>query len=411
MTLVDPAVSNLISQLSQLQQTQETIFGAGTNSPDQQPQSSLLNPTQSMMQSRRQVSDLYERTKTRSQSSSPATNLEPYMYYRMACLAMLGGSESISEASSLESSGLVKTVEDYLYGSLWHALHLADASSSGMTGVVGGASAIGGGGGGLRRVAEAVARLSVLVNQWGPSYFEQDEDVNGTMYTSASSAVALAAQGGTVGGGGGAHKVLRSGGWAYTLPLLVSQQYASALAYLAEAGGGLGLLQACHLGVVMDVAGLSIGDFTLDNNDVSSSTQQQQQTLLPKLVASYSASLQGLDAGAALKYLVLLTDKGKFVKEQVCIFFWCAECLDSTSPPLTPYLFSNCLIYNRPATHTPYYTHSGSTTHTRNTPVRNSGREDRTQWHPIQWSTRCILYQEGCLLPPCGYRQPCHSGG
>ena len=112
---------------------------------------------------------------------------------------MLGGSESISEASTLESSGLVKTVEDYLYASLWHALHLADASSS--LSITGGSAVVdGGGGSGLRRVAEAVARLSVLINQWGPSYFEEDEDVNGKMYTSASTAVALSAQGGTIGG-------------------------------------------------------------------------------------------------------------------------------------------------------------------------------------------------------------------
>ena len=229
---------------------------------------------------------------------------------------MLGGSESISEASTLESSGLVKTVEDYLYASLWHALHLADASSS--LSITGGSAVVdGGGGSGLRRVAEAVARLSVLINQWGPSYFEEDEDVNGKMYTSASTAVALSAQGGTIGGANNLphHRVPQSGGWAYALPLMASQQYASALAYLAEAGGGLGLLQASHLSVVMDLAGLSIDDFTMDEKKFS-----QCQTLFPMLVSSYSASLQGLDAGAALKYLVLLADKGKFVKEQVRIF-------------------------------------------------------------------------------------------
>jgi len=308
LTQVDPAVSDLVSQLAELQSSQETIFGDTTNGnthPMQQLQSSLLNPTSTMMQSRRKVADLYERTKTRSSSDSSSV-MEQYMYYRAACLAMLGGSESISEASTLESSGLVKTVEDYLYASLWHAIHLADGNSMSLTG---GAD----GGGGLRKVSEAVARLSVLINQWGPSYFEQqDED-----FTSASSAVALAAQGGTIGGANNlpTNKIPQSGGWAYALPLMASQQYATALAYLGEAGGGLGLLQAAHVGVVMNLMGLSIGDFTLDEQKSS------QQTLLPMLVASYSASLQGVDAGAALKYLVLLSDKGKFVKEQVCAMY------------------------------------------------------------------------------------------
>jgi hypothetical protein len=190
----------------------------------------------------------------------------------------------------LESSGLVKTVEDYLYASLWHALHLADTTSS-----IGGE-------GGLQNVSRAVARLGKLVNQWGPSYFEQQDDFGDV---SASSAVAAAA-----GVASAAQKMPVSGGWAYTLPLLASQQYATALAYLAEAGGGLGLLQATHVGVLMDAAGLSVSDYSNASNAPS-------QTLVPMLVASFSASLQGLDAEAALKYLVLLSDKGKFVKEQV----------------------------------------------------------------------------------------------
>ena len=141
MGFIDPAVSDIVSQLAQFQQTQETIFGnsGNTNTTGGSPtmlQSSLLNPTQTMIQSRRQVADLYERTKTRSQQSSAdtantiSTLEQQYTHYRLACLAMLGGSESISEVTTLESSGLVNTVEDYLYASLWHALHLVDDASS-----------------------------------------------------------------------------------------------------------------------------------------------------------------------------------------------------------------------------------------------------------------------------------------
>ena len=242
---------------------------------------------------------------------------DPCVYYRDACLAMLGGSESISDSPALESSGLlVKTVEDYLYTSLWQALHVTEIDGVGVTAGYGG-----GEGGGLRKLADVVARLSVLVNQWGPSYFEQDEDVNGggASYTGASEAVALAAR-----GGGSvtksANAVPRSGGWAYALPLLASQQYATALAYLAEAGGGLGLLQAAHVGIVMDAEGLSVTDFSLDAQSGISS-RSLQQALLPMLVVSYSASLQGSDAGAALRYLALMSGKGKFVKEQVRMSF------------------------------------------------------------------------------------------
>ncbi|KAL3771253.1 hypothetical protein ACHAW5_006662 [Stephanodiscus triporus] len=300
---------DIVYQLTALQQTRETIFGDGADGdarPDQRPRASLLNPTQSMVQCRRRVADSYERTKTRPSSRIAE---RPHTHYQVACLAMLGGSESISEAPTLEASGLVTTVEDYMYASLWHALHLADVPPSPMT-------MVGGPDGGLRKVAEAVARLASLVKEWGPSYFEQDEgDTNGnaSSYISASSAVASAAWGGgTAGSGmsGGLARVPRSGGWAYALPLLASQQYETALAYLAEAGGGLGLLQATHIGIAMNAWGMCLCDFALEEES------NVQETLLPMLVASYSASLQGLDASAALRYLVLLSGKRKFVKEQ-----------------------------------------------------------------------------------------------
>ena len=148
--------------------------------------------------------------------------------------------------------------------------------------------------------------MGKLVNEWGPSYFEQQDDFGDV---SAASAVAAAA------GVASAHKVPASGGWAYALPLLASQQYATGLAYLAEAGGGLGLLQATHIGVIMDTAGLAVSDYNLENRNEASNVASR--TLVPMLVSSFSASLQGLDAEAALKYLALLSNKGKFVKEQV----------------------------------------------------------------------------------------------
>ncbi|KAL9186607.1 hypothetical protein ACHAXT_005845 [Thalassiosira profunda] len=290
---VDPAVASVVSQLAEMQGGRETVFETET----------MLRPSPALLQSRRHVADLYERAKTSSPSSAAS---EPYLPYRTACLALLGGSESISEATALEASGVVATVEDYLYGALWHAVHQAEdgASSSGNN--------MAGGNGGLHKVAAAVARLSALVQQWGPTYFEREEDVNDGLYASASEAVALAARGGAAGGATSDRgKAPPSGGWAYALPLMAAGQYASALAYVAEAGGGLGLLQAAHLGVAIDAAGLSLGDFGLEEHSA------QNAMVLPMLVASYSASLQGTDAVAALKYLVLLSNKGRFAKEQV----------------------------------------------------------------------------------------------
>jgi hypothetical protein len=309
-SVVEPDVVDIVAQLAALQRTRETIFGGDA---------SLLNPAQSVVQCRHRVADSYERTKSRSSSSR--TPEQPHAHYRAACLAMLGGSESISEAPTLEGSGLVTTVEDYLYASLWHALHLAEPlpTSSAVLTAVGGRLD-----GGLRGVVEAVARLASLVKEWGPAYFEQEEGDGTALYDSASAAVASAA--GVGGGGaawgdvtsGGSPRAPRSGGWAYAIPLLASQQYETALAYLAEAGGGLGLLQATHIGIAMDAAGLCLGDFASDEGQ-SSASSSSRETILPMLVASYSASLQGLDAGAALKYLVLLSRKGRFVKEQVRI--------------------------------------------------------------------------------------------
>ena len=297
---VDPSVSDIILQLAQLQQSQETMFGDSAKSnasPPLQRQNIFLSPTHSMTLARRAVLDLYERTKTRPSSS----DAESFVVYRAACLALLGGADFLSEATSIASSRLVKTVEDYLYASLWHALHLADSSSDEASTV------------GSRKMAEAVARLGMLVNQWGPSYFEQDDEGD-SAYSSATAAVALSAQGSGVGGARSTpHKVPQSGGWAYALPLLASQQYATALAYLAEAGGGLGLLQSTHVCLVMDAAGLPVSDFNLDNHTASNASQ----VLLPMLVTSYSASLQGSDVKASLNYIMLLSGKGKLVREQV----------------------------------------------------------------------------------------------
>jgi hypothetical protein len=285
---VDGAVVDLVGLLAGVQGEADSIFGASSTAGGAfgGQSCSLLSPANAVVRARRTVSDLYEGMKTRYPSLGGE---QPLAAYKASCLAMLGGSEPISEASILESSGLVKTVEDYLYASLWHALHLAEDGEVG-----------------LKRTYEAVARLGSLVKQWGPSYFEQDD----VMDESAASAVALASQGSAV-----RDKIPRSGGWAYALPLLACQQYGTALAYLAEVGGGLGLMQAAHVAVVMDAVGMEMVDYTVETKGAAK--DEDIQRLFPMLVSSFSASLQGSDVVAALKYLMLLSGKGKIMKAQV----------------------------------------------------------------------------------------------
>ncbi|KAL7520563.1 hypothetical protein ACHAWX_005278 [Stephanocyclus meneghinianus] len=290
---VDSMVVELVGMLATIQGEEDSIFrgsqGGDSPRPLGRQTATLLSPSNALTRARRAVSDLYEGVKMRYASLSQD---QPLAAYRAACLAMLGGNESISEASILESSGLVKTVEDYLYASLWHALHLAeDAHSSDV---------------GLKRTCEAVARLGTLVKQWGPSYFEQEDEMDG----SAASVVSWA----STARGVARDKIPRSGGWAYALPLLACQQYGTALAYIAEAGGGLGLMQATHMGVVMDAVGIAMDDYTLDPTNEN---DESRWRLFPMLASSFSASLQAADVVAALKYLMILSGIRKIMKAQV----------------------------------------------------------------------------------------------
>eukprot|EP00956_Cyclotella_meneghiniana_P013285 scaffold19105_cov21-Cyclotella_meneghiniana.AAC.1 len=216
--IVDVAVVDLVNHLADMQgKSSDTIFASsksdnstsGGSGSFNSNYSTLLSPSNAVTKARRVVGDLYEGIKNRFtasslSSSSPSEQLTAG--YQAACLAMLSGNESISEASILESTGLVKTVEDYLYASLWHALHLAQETSSSTDGV------------GLKHTCEAVARLGTLVKEWGPSYFEQEDD------TTDGTAVSMVAASSQI-RSGARDKIPQSGGWAYALPLLACQQY------------------------------------------------------------------------------------------------------------------------------------------------------------------------------------------
>jgi Nup93/Nic96 len=96
-----------------------------------------------------------------------------------------------------------------------------------------------------------------------------------------------------------------NGGWGYALPLLVTQQFQTALTFLAQAGGANGLLQATHLGLVLSTAGIAI-------QDLGQSSSPSNDYLAPALVVKYASYLEqdpALGIEKALEYLLKIPSK------------------------------------------------------------------------------------------------------
>lgn len=139
------------------------------------------------------------------------------------------------------------TIEDYLFGHLWLALQQEDPTSN-------------------------IELIGKSIKKYGPDYFHAED----------------------------------SGGWGYALPLMASQQFKTALSFLAEAGGSAGLLQATHLGLIFAMKGLAVTD--LGPNNGSSGC------LVTALLVKYASLLEGeANAGpmAALEYLLKIPRKEK----------------------------------------------------------------------------------------------------
>jgi hypothetical protein len=102
-----------------------------------------------------------------------------------------------------------------------------------------------------------------------------------------------------------------NGGWGYALPLLATQQFKTALTFLAEAGGPTGLLQATHLGLV-----LSMGRVALE--DLGRPSSSSAGDLATALLVKYATTLEqdpSLGVGAALEYLLRIPSKERSLKE------------------------------------------------------------------------------------------------
>lgn len=145
-----------------------------------------------------------------------------------------------------------ETIEDYLFGRLWLALQSDNPPPQ-------------------------IENIGASIRKYGPEYF------------------------------GGAEE---NGGWGYALPLLATQQFKTALTFLAEAGGSTGLLQATHLGLVLSMGGIPLEDL----GRPSSSTGDLATALLVK----YATTLEhdpALGVGAALEYLLRIPSKERSHKE------------------------------------------------------------------------------------------------
>jgi hypothetical protein len=158
--------------------------------------------------------------------------------YRAGFATLVGGSVNFPSSNLAGFS----TVEDYLYGLLFYALNHPSPGSQ-------------------------LDDLGEKILQFGASYFDNQE----------------------------------SGGWAFALPLLASQQFRPALAYLSESGGSMGRMQATHLGLFLGSA-------------LNSETESFGNTLL----VDYGQYLEmKYGAVCALEYLRHIPNE-HVMKEQVC---------------------------------------------------------------------------------------------
>ncbi len=193
--------------------------------------------------------ELYLRVESRgnpqgqSQSSSPESSLQ----HELVALGLMSFSPMDNKNT------LATTIEDYLWMGLWTALR------QGKTDCV-----------------DTVCALADNVKHWGPQYFEDDDGTNNT----------------------------ESSGWAYTMPLLLCQQFRTGLGYLATKGG-VGLCLAVHLGLAIHNEGVSLTDLSKTNGSASNvETALDEERFLETLVAVFVKSLQTVSPAFALDYLV-----------------------------------------------------------------------------------------------------------
>lgn len=169
--------------------------------------------------------------------------------HQVGFLALLSGTGTLPNDSNVHG---FSTIEDFLFGRISMALLQKDPEA-------------------------ALVQLGSMIQSYGPSYFGDSE----------------------------------SGGWSYSLPLLMTQQYNKALTHLVEFGSNLGLLQATHLGLLLSNASIELSDLG------HGSTAAQGDLAASLLVAYAGRLLAEPTAGslAALEYLMLIRKRDRMRKE------------------------------------------------------------------------------------------------
>ena len=211
--------------------------------------------------------------------SSSGGNVGDSVYFT-ACLSLLclGSTSQMNDGSANAggakgASSAASTVEDYLYEGLWGAFFQQKIDAS----------------------VAAIASLGEAVRHFGPSHFEDD----GNAHEGRSFGIASMAQLASV-----ANETPLSGGWAFAIPLLVCQQFESALTYLARVGGPAGLLQATHLAMALHLGGIELVDLHAPHYPMH--TSFSGSGLFTSLLSSYASTLS--KPSAALEYLVCIPD-------------------------------------------------------------------------------------------------------
>lgn len=157
------------------------------------------------------------------------------------------------------------TIEDYLFGRLWLALQDHENPVSRIT------------------------EIGSSIRRYGPEYFGSDD----------------------------------SGGWAYALPLIASQQFKSALTYLAGAGRANGLQQAVHLGLVLAMAGVEVADLE-DTTGGATVEKSSSDDFVCSLLVSYSTLLEREPSAGvlvALQYLLKIPNRQTSIREIAALVF------------------------------------------------------------------------------------------
>jgi len=274
-SLVEPEVIDLLNNLlphsNKASTTTNTI-------------SSILRNATSLVPSslRSRILDLYQRIRHRSTVTtamqqqptdtfvSSSATIDKYKVATLQLLASIGTTTPATTASpddddantisnTITNNPTVQTIEDYLFTHLWIIASSSTTTSSDRD----------------------LGTLGQLLKHWGPSYFEPT--------------------------------TVSSGGWAYAMPLLLAQQYQTALTHLANSDMStnynsycIGLLQATHLAIGLFYAGFPLKDLSIPQ--LQSTTKDDNDTLfLASLLVSYSKTLQAhCNPEVALEYLVLI---------------------------------------------------------------------------------------------------------